>query len=134
MRGIVLHAQGFLWGEQRSGADKAGVEGASQGDIGGALNEGAAVWEESEGVRATFEAEKKFVEAEIVDVGVGHEAVAHGAEVDGAVVLVDLDGVAAAEGDVGAAFSCEMGEDAVAADGAVGVGFGGGDLAAIVGP
>ncbi len=30
---------------------------------------------------------------------------AHGGEVDGAVVLVDLDGVAAAEGDVGAAWS-----------------------------
>ena len=37
-------------------------------------------------------------------------------------VLVDLDGVAAAEGDVGAAFAGEVGEDALVADGAVGVG------------
>ena len=66
--------------------------------------------------------------AEVLDVGVEGEAVAHGGEVDGAVVLVDLDGVAAAEGDVGAAFAGEMGEDALAADGAVGAGRGGGDL------
>ena len=68
-----------------------------------------------------------------LDRGVG-EAVAHGGEVDGAVVLVDLDGVAAAEGDVGAAFAGEVGEDALAADGAVGVGGAGVDLAALVGP
>ena len=35
----------------------------------------------------------------------GCEAGAHGGEVDGAVVLVDLDGVAAAESDVRTAFS-----------------------------
>ena len=63
---------------------------------------------------------------------VGGEAVAHGGEVDGAVMLVDLDGVAAAEGDVRAAFAGEMGEDALAADGAAGVGRGGADLAALV--
>ncbi len=80
----------------------------------------------------TFEAEEKLVEAEVVYVGVGQEAVAHGGEVDGAVVLVDLDRVSAAEGDVRAAFSREVGEDALAADGAAGVRFGGADLAALV--
>ena len=55
----------------------------------------------------------------------GCEAGAHGGEVDGTVVLVDLDGVAAAEGDVRAAFAGEVGEDALAADGAVGVGCAG---------
>jgi hypothetical protein len=49
------------------------------------------------------------------------ETVAHGDEVDGAVMLVDLDGVSAAEGDVRAAFAGEMGEDALAADIAAGV-------------
>ena len=39
-----------------------------------------------------------------------------GGEVDGAVVLVNLDGVAAAEGDVGAAFATKMGEVVLAAD------------------
>ena len=51
----------------------------------------------------------------------GLETVAHGDEVDGAVMLVDLDGVSAAEGDVRAAFAGEMGEDALAADIAAGV-------------
>jgi hypothetical protein len=84
-----------------SGADEAGVEGAGEGDVGGALDEGAAVGEEGEGVGWAFEAEKQVVEA---DGAVGGKAVAHSGEVDGAVVLVDLDGVAAAEGDVGTAF------------------------------
>src|SRR5277367_1827858 len=116
----------------RLGADEASVEGAGEGDVGCALNEGAAVREEGEGVGAALEAEEEFVEAEVVDVGVRQEAVAHGGEVDGAMVLVDLDGVAAAEGDVRAAFSCEMGEDVLAANRAVGVRFDGADLAALV--
>lgn len=74
-----------------SGADEAGVEGAREGDIGGALDEGAAVGKESEGVWAAFEAEEKFIEAQVVDVGVRREAVVHGSEVYGAVMLVDLD-------------------------------------------
>ena len=119
----------FVDSRINSGADEAGVEGAGEGDVGGALDEGAAVGEEGEGVGAAAEAEEEVVEAEVVDVGVGSEAGAHGGEVDGAVVLVDLDGVAAAEGDVGAAFAGEVGEDALAADGAVGVGVGGADFA-----
>ena len=77
------------------------------------------------------EAEEEVVEA---DGTVGLEPVAHGGEVDGAVVLVDLDGVAAAEGDVRAAFAGEVGEDALAADLAGGVGSAGVDLAPLVGP
>ena len=61
----------------------------------------------------TFEAKEQAVEA---NVSVGDEAVAHGGEVDGAVMLVDLDGVASAEGDVGSVLAGEMGEDALAAD------------------
>ncbi len=78
------------------------------------------------------EAEEEIVEAEVVDVAVGGEAVAHGGEVDGAVVLVDLDGVAAAEGDVGAADAGEVREDALAADGAGGVGGAGVDFASAI--
>ena len=51
-------------------------------------------------------------------------------EVEGAVVLVDLDRVAAAEGDVGALVAGEMAEDAAAADIAVRARGGGGDLGA----
>ena len=76
-----------------------------------------------------FEAEEEVVEA---DGPVRAEAVAHGAEVDGAVVLVDLDGVAAAEGDVRAAFTGKVREDALATDDAGGVGGAGVDLASFV--
>ena len=85
-----------------SGADEAGVEGAGESDVGGALDEAAAVGKEGEGVGRAFEAEEEVV---IANGTMGDEAVAHSGEVDGAVVLVDLDGVAAAEGDVGAAFA-----------------------------
>ena len=56
-------------------------------------------------MRAALEAEEELVEAEVVDVGVGGETVAHGDEVNGAMVLVNLDGVAAAESDVRAAIA-----------------------------
>jgi hypothetical protein len=113
------------------GADEAGVEGTGERDVGGALDDGSAVGEEGEGVGWTLEAEEKVVKA---DGSVGEEAVAHGGEVDGAVMLVDLDGVSAAEGDVGAAFAREMGEDALGTDGAGGVGGAGVDLAPLVAP
>ena len=83
------------------------------------MNEAAAVGEESEDVRGSLEAQEEVVEA---DGAVGLEAIAHGGEVDGAVVFMDLDGVSAAEGDVRTAFAGEMGEDALAADFAAGVG------------
>ncbi len=117
---------------RHSGTDEAGVEGAGDGDVGGALDEGAAVGEEGEGVGAAAEAEQEIVGAEGLDVGVGLEAGFEGGEVDGAVMLVDLDGVAAAEGDVGAGCAGEMGEDALAADLAVGAGGAGGDLGRLV--
>jgi len=119
----------FRTGSVGSGANESGVEGAGEGDVGSALDEGAAVGEEGEGVGRTVEAEEESVEA---DGTVRGEAVAHGGEVDGAVVLVDLDGVATAEGDVRAAFAGEVREDAMGADGAVGVGGAGFDLAALV--
>ena len=86
----------------RSGADEAGIEGAGQSDVGGALDETAAVGEEGEGVWAAAELEQQPI---LSDVAVRAEPFGGGGEVDGAVMLVDLDGVAAAEGDVGAAFS-----------------------------
>ena len=64
----------------------------------------------------TLEAEEEIIEA---DLAVRSEAVAHGGEVDRAMVLVDLDGVASAERDVGTAFAGEMSEVALATEGAV---------------
>ena len=98
-----------------SRAYEAGVEGTGEGYIGSALNKGAAVGEKGNGVGRPLEAEEEIVEA---DSAVGGEAISHGVEVDGAMMLVDLDGVAATEGDVRAAFSGEMGEDAVTANSA----------------
>ena len=78
----------FVASKINSGADETGVERAGKGDVGGALDEAAAVGEEGEGVGWAVEAEEEVVET---DWTVGLEAVAHGGEVDGAVVLVDLD-------------------------------------------
>ena len=114
-----------------SGAYEASIERTGEGYVGSALNESAAIGEEGDGVGWTLEAKKEVVEA---DVAMGSEAVAHGGEIYGAMVLVDLDGVAAAEGDVRTAFSGEVGEDAVTADGAFGIGRGSVYFAAGTGP
>ena len=108
--------------------DEAGVEAAGVGGVGGSLNDSASVGEDGDGVLTATETEEEIVAAEVVEIGVQGEAFSEGGEVDGARVLVDLYGVAAAEGDVGAAFAGEVGEDALAADGAVGIGQGGADL------
>jgi hypothetical protein len=111
-----IEKAGILWiTPMPSRTYEAGIEGTGEGYIDRSLNEGAAIGEESDGVGWALKAEQEVVEA---DDSVGGETVAHGGEVHGTMVFVDLDGVAAAEGDVGAAFSGEMGEDALAADGA----------------
>jgi hypothetical protein len=114
-----------------SGADEAGVEAAGDGWVGGSLDYGAAVGEDAEGVGAGGEAEEHGVAADLAKRG---EALAEGVEVEGAGAFVDLDGVAAAEGDVGAIFSGEVAEDALAADLAIGARGGGGDFRVLVGP
>ena len=121
----------MLGGEAALGADEAGVEGAGESDIGGSLDQTTAVRKEGEGVGWATEAKEEVVET---DSSVGAEAVAHGGEVDGAVVLVDLDGVAAAESDVRTTLSPEVREQAQGADRAGGVGSAGIDLATLVCP
>jgi hypothetical protein len=85
-----------------SGTYEAGIQRTREGYIGGSLNEGAAIGEESNRVGWSFEPQEEIVET---DVAVWGETVAHGVEVDWAMMLVDLDGVASAESDVRAAFS-----------------------------
>ena len=94
------------------------------------MDDGAAVGEDGEGVGATAEAKQQAVGAQVLNIRVGAEAGLEVDEVDGAVVLVDLDGVAAAEGDVRAALAGEVGEDALSADLAAGARRAGGDLGA----
>jgi len=121
------------WGEAQlpSRADKAGVEGTGERDVGCASDDGAAIGEEGEGEGAAAKPEQEVIGAEVVDVGMAGEAGLHGGEIQRAVALVDLDGVSAAESDVRAALAGEVREDATAADGAGGVGGGGRDLAAV---
>src|ERR1035437_8982896 len=111
-----------------SGADKTGVKGARHGDVRGPLNDGSAIGEEGESVRPAAEAQQEVVGAEVYDVGMGCEAGTHGGEVDRAGVLVGLDGIAAAQGDVGAILAGKVGEGSLAADFAAGARAAGGDL------
>ena len=94
-------------------ADEAGVEGAGEADVRGALDESSAVGKDREGVRGVGEAQEEAVGA---DGAQGFEAGLQLGEVEGEVVLVDLNGVAAAEGDVGALVSGERSEDALVTD------------------
>ena len=112
-------------------AYEAGVEGAREAGVGGALDEGASVGEDGEGVGRVGEAEEEAVGAHRAQ---GLEAGFELGEVEGVVVLVDLDGVAAAEGDVGALVSGEVAEDALATDFAVGARSRGVDFGTGVGP
>ena len=89
-----IEKAGILWITPMSSRTyEAGIEGTGEGYIGRSLNEGAAIGKESDGVGRALEAEQEVVEA---DDSVGGETVAHGCEVHRAMVLVDLDGVAAA--------------------------------------
>ena len=101
------------------------------GDVGGALNEGAAVGEDGDGVGRALEAEQEAVGADRAE---GSELCGERGEVDGARVLVNLYRVAAAERDVRAAFAGKIAEVSIGADIALGVGCGGGDFGAGVAP
>src|SRR5579864_7748428 len=111
--------------------DEARIERTSQGDVGCALNDGPAVGEQGNGVWTATETQQQVVAADILDVGMGGKAGAHGGEVDGTVMLMDLDGVAAAEGDVSAILASKVGEDALAADLAPWARGAGGDLGSV---
>ena len=120
-----------LPGGHLSGADEASIEAAGEGDVGGAVDEGSAIGKDGEGVGAAMKAKQEGVGADVCDLGMGGEACLHGGEIDGPVVLVDLDGVAAAEADMRAEGAGEMGEVAEVTDVAAGTWGGGGDLGVI---
>jgi len=112
-------------------SDEPGIKRAGEGDIRCALNDGAAIGKEGDGVGWPLEAEKQIVEA---DIAVGSQAGAHGGEVDRAMMLVDLDRVASAKRDVRTAFAGEMGEEALVADGAAAARLAGRNLRSFAGP
>jgi len=116
---------------RNSGTDETGVEGAGKGDVRGALDDGATVGEDGEGVRAAAKTEEEIVGAEVLNVCVTGEAGAETGEVYGAAMLVDLHGVSSAEGDVSAVLAGEVSKDALAADFAIWAGGAGGDFGVV---
>lgn len=101
--------------------------------VGGALDERAPVRKDGERVRWMAEAEQQGIEA---DSAMGLEPGGEGGKIHGTAVLVNLDGVASAEGNVGAELAAKVPEIAGrAADGAVWSRDGGSpELGVFVGP
>ena len=95
------------------------------------MDEGATIGEQGEGEGAAAEAEQERVGANVRYIRVGGERGLQGGEVDGTVVLVDLDGIAAAQGDVRAMGASEVRETAEITDLAAGALSGGGDLGVV---
>src|SRR6478752_7979169 len=89
------HNASFARTESRP--DKSRIKGSSHRCVGRSLNDGPSVGKQCHCVRRTFEAKKEFVEA---DVTKRRQPLAHGREVDGAMMLMDLHRVAAAERDM----------------------------------
>jgi hypothetical protein len=126
-----LHLQRFDFINPTLRTDKTCVEAAGQYRVGGSLDDGAAVGEQGKCVIAAAETQQKIV---ALYVAMGSEALFHLGEIDRTEAFMDLDGVAAAERDMGAAFSAKMGEVSVAADGAVFASHGRRDFGPLIGP
>jgi len=94
-----------------------GIQTSCHGRVGGALNDGAAVGEQGHLVGLAPEFQDEIV---VPDDAVRLEAAVHLDEVDGALALMDLHGIPAAQGDVRAAFAGEMNEVAFATSPAAG--------------
>ena len=73
--------------------DKAGVEAAGQGNVSGSVDERASVREERQGVRSTLETQQEPIEFHFA---VGLQTALQLGKIDGAVVFMNLHGVAAA--------------------------------------
>ena len=101
------------------GTDVAGVEGAGDGGIGGAFEDGAAVGKDGHFVGRDAGAQEEIVAADISD-GAG-EAMLQLCEIERAGVFVDLNGVAAAHGDVRLGLAFEVGKFVAGAGAAGGI-------------
>ena len=92
----------------RSGADVAGVEGAGDGGVGGAFEDGAAVGENGHFIGRDAEAQEEVVVAHVRNGA--REALLQGVEIEGAIVLVNLHGIATTHGDVRLGVALEIRE------------------------
>src|SRR6266496_1394530 len=130
----------FRWALLGSGLEARGSELASHKSrvqaachcrIGCALDDGAAVREERHLVRVAPEFQDEVI---VPDHAVGLKAAVHLGEVDGALPLMDLHGISAAEGNVRASFAGEMNEISFAAGAAAAARLCRGNLCVLVGP
>lgn len=72
-------------------ANKSRVKGARQRWIGRPLDEGAAIWKDRNGVRSAAKTQQQGVGSQVLDVGVARQRLLENREVEGAVMLMDLD-------------------------------------------
>jgi len=112
-------------------SDEAGVEAAGDTGVGSAFNDGASVGKDGHLIRVTPELENEVI---VPHAAVWGETQGEKLEIHGAMLLVNLDRVAAAEGDVRAAFAGKMRELATVAAAAAFTRTSGGDLGVLVGP
>jgi hypothetical protein len=104
---------------EASGADVARVEGAGDGGVFGAFEDGAAIGEDGHFIGGNAEAQEKIIVAEVADGG--GEPGAQRSEIEHTAALVDLHRVAAAHGDVGLGAALEIRKFAADASAALGI-------------
>jgi len=104
---------------------KSRIERSSNRHVGRSLNDGAPVGEQCHRVRRTLEAKQEFVKP---DLTVWRQPLTHGCKVDRPMMLVDLHGVPAAEGDMRPSFAGQMSKISFAANSAVWARNGSGDF------
>ena len=91
----ILRERLPVLGSRGLGANVAGVEGAGDGRVFRAFDNGAAIGEDCELVGGDAEADEEVVVADFVGGG-GAEAAAEFGEIEAAVAFVNLDGIASA--------------------------------------
>src|SRR5450755_3227278 len=107
------------------------IQASGDGGVGGAFDDGAAVGEERHLVWVVPELEHELI---VLHLSVRSEAARDFFEVDGTLAFVDLNGVASAHGNVGAADTSEVNEVALLAGTAAGARVGCGNLRKLVNP
>src|SRR5882724_8346498 len=123
----------FLWFTNSTNlrSDEASIERARKCCVCSSLHDSSAICKECDGMRWALKSQQHRVESYGAVRG---ETLAHGFEVDRAMALVDLHGVAATERDVWTTFASEVDEVTQTADLACGARLRGGDLRPFTGP
>ena len=96
-------------------ANKTGVERAGQCDVRGALDQCPTVGEKGDGMLTSLKTQQHLV---VANRAVRRQSALHRSEIDGAMMLVNLYGVASAEGDMWTALAPQVDKIVARADGA----------------